>query len=205
MSRNLKHIHRLLASFLGLFIITHLAVHLTALGGAETHQNILTSIQGIYRNKFVEPVLVLAILMQVYVGIRLYWRRRKLPRQTKWMRIQSISGLYLAFFLLVHSSAAISTRHLFGLDTDFYWAAGTLNIEPLKYGFAPYYFLGVSAFFAHIAAALSFKRSVPNLAPKFIIVLGLVVAATIIATFAGAFYEITLPQAVIDNFEKYLP
>ena len=204
MVRRLKHAHRLLAIFLGLFIVSHLAIHLTALWGAETHKTVLSSIQGIYCNRFIEPVLLLAIAVQIYVGVRLYWRRRHLPRQTIWMRVQGLSGLYLALFLLIHSSAAIMTRHVFGLDTDFYWAAGTLNISPLKYGFAPYYFLAVVAFFTHIAAALSFRRDVNPWLPRIFIAAGVVIATVIVLTFGGAFYDINLPQAVIENFEKYL-
>lgn len=103
----------------------------------------------------VEPLLLLAILAQIYTGagfVRRRWRMRHV-----WLKVQLYSGGYLVFFLLNHSFAALQTRYGLGLDTNFLWAAATVNISPYKWFFAPNYALAVIAIFAQIGAGLQQK------------------------------------------------
>ena len=196
--------HRVIAVGLGLFIITHLAVHLTAIGGPDIHIAALSKIQPVYRNWIIEPILVLAILTQVFIGGKLVWRRWKSPQKGFWGWTQILSGGYLAVFLLVHSSAALTTRYIVGLDTNFYWAASTLNIPPLQFFFAPYYMLGILSVFAHLAAAIYFGRGQRSTRfSGFIIGIGGTIAVIILAAFGGVFYDINIPQEYIDYFETY--
>ena len=51
-----KHLHRIGAVILVVFIFTHLSVHLFALAGPQAHINALKSVQWIYRNPFGEFV-----------------------------------------------------------------------------------------------------------------------------------------------------
>lgn len=206
MPHSLVKAHRFLALGLGFFILSHLAIHLSALAGAETHMALLSKFQGIYRNWAVEPLLYIAIITQVIIGGKLVWRRYSQSQKGFWGWAQIISGAYLAMFMIVHGSAALITRHIIGLDTNFYWAAGTLNIDPIRYLFAPYYMLGVMSVFVHLGAAIHFGWEQHGKRYAFIFPLvGLIVSTLIIITFSGGFYEIVLPTEVVDVFEKYVP
>ena len=196
--------HRILACGLGLFLISHFAIHLTAIGGAELHLNVLDKFQGVYRNLLIEPLLFLAIVTQIFIGAKLVWRRWKQPAKGFWGWAQILSGFYLIFFFILHTSAALSTRYLVGLDTNFYWAAGTLNVGALKYFFAPYYFLGVLSVFTHLAAAIYFGWSGKGkIASKLILLLGVIIASLIVCAFGGVFYDISLPPDYIDYYESF--
>lgn len=195
--------HRYLAVGLGVFIVSHFTVHLMALSGPESHISALSTVRPVYQNWIIEPLLVLAILSQVYVGGRLIARRWKQIRKGFWGWLQITSGLYLAMFLLIHSSAALVTRYGVGLDTNFYWAAGTLHSEPLVYVFAPYYFLGVLSVFAHLAAALHFGWPKAGFIPIMLIAGGIAFALLLVMIFGGGFYTIDLPQSYIDLYESY--
>lgn len=204
MSSSFVKAHRCLAMGLGVFIISHLGIHLLALNGPETHMAALSKIQGIYRNWLVEPILYLAIIVQILIGGKLIWQRAKQDHKGFWGWAQIVSGVYLAMFMIVHGSAALITRHVVGIDTNFYWAAATLNIDSLRYIFAPYYLFGVMSVFVHFGAALHFgwgqrlkQYSI------FYVISGFVISSLIITTFAGGFYEITLPAEIVEVYEKY--
>ncbi len=201
---NAKRIHRFTAIILGLFIVSHLTVHLFALNGPEAHIQALDSVQWIYRNPIGEGILVIAILVQIFTG----FKRLKFKRRSKqiWARLQVMSGLYLIMFLIVHTSAALYTHHIFGLETDFYWAAGSLHFNPLRFGFAVYYFLAVLAFFTHMACAVHYgwRGQKPGMT-KTLPVIGVAIASLIVATFWGVFYDIEIPQGVVDYYAKYYP
>jgi len=199
MNSRAKTIHRFTAILLLAFILSHLVVHLFALGGAEAHQSALKAIQGLYRNPIGEIILVIAILTQIITGAR----RLRFKRLRGWAKAQVYSGCYLLFFLIIHSSAAIYTHNVYGLETDFYWAAGTVNISPIKYGFMLYYFAAVFAFFVHMASAI--RMGWPSTSPillKTLPLIGAILGFLIVATFAGAFYSIEIPTEVMDYFEK---
>ena len=199
-----KTIHRFSAIILGLFIVSHLGVHLTALKSPEAHLAALDAVQWTYRNPIGELVLVLVILTQIVTG----WKRLKFKRRSPliWARLQVFSGLYLIMFLIVHTSAALFTHHIFGVETDFYWAAGSLHFTPLKFGFALYYFLAILAVFVHFACALHFGwRSGPPLVKKSLPVAGIVVAGLILSAFWGAYYPIEIPDDVRAYYAKYFP
>lgn len=196
--------HQFLAAILALFIFTHLAVHLTALGGAEQHISALSKVQKLYRHPLIEPVFILALLSQIFIGARLAAKRWHQTHKGFWGWTQILSGLYLAVFILAHTGAALFARHGFGLDTNFYWAAGTLNVGWLPYFFAPYYLLGITSVFAHLAAALYFGRKTQHIAfPTAILLLGFGIALLIVTTFGGVFYEIHLPEDYLTYFGKY--
>ncbi|WP_051279896.1 hypothetical protein [Hellea balneolensis] len=196
-----KPLHRATALILGLFILTHLAVHLFALGGIEAHLKALDAVQWIYRNPLGETLLVIAILTQIVTGLKRLKAKRK--NKTFWAKAQVLSGLYLMGFLIIHTGAAIFTHSVFGLETDFYWAAGSMNISPIKFFFWPYYFFAVLSFFVHFACALHFgwpgkfgrvKKTLPWL--------GGLIALTIILTFTGAFYDVPVTEDVLNYYRK---
>jgi len=145
-----------------------------------------------------------AILLQIVIGTKLVLRRIKQPQKGFWEWAQILSGGYLAFFLIMHTSAALMTRYIIGLETNFYWAAGTLNVDPLQYFFTPYYFLGIISVFIHLAAAVFFGWTGKGvIASRTIMLLGFVIAVLIVSAFSGVFYSINLPTEYINYFESF--
>ena len=194
--------HRILASLLLIFIITHLFIHLTALGGADLHIKILSVARYFYLNAIIEPILILSIIAQVIIGFMLLKRRWKQSDKGFWGWLQILSGAYLGFFIIIHSGAALITRYYIDLDTNFYWEAGTLNIGISPYFFTPYYFLAVFSLFSHLAAAIHFgwPEKAKILSPL-IIVTGAVLGISIIMTFNGSLYEIDIPLEYEEYFQ----
>ncbi|MFZ9395984.1 MAG: hypothetical protein ACO25F_07990 [Erythrobacter sp.] len=197
-----KQAHRYLALFIGLFVVIHFAAHFAALGGIEAQGSAMQWGRQVYRFAPFEVGLLGALFAQVAIGIRLLCGLLHQRARQFWAWVQILSGTYLAVFIVMHTSAALLTRWLAGIDTNFYWAAGTLLLEPIRYGFRPYYVLAVSALVGHILAALHFRRSRSWHKPA---LLAGPLAGTLIAlAYSGAFYPVALPQAHIDYFKAYL-
>lgn len=196
----MKQAHRISGLILILFTLVHLGVHLTALFGASAHLQSLDAVQWIYRNPIGEPLLLIAISIQVISG----FARLHIKKFRRWAAWQTLSGVYLLVFLTVHTSATVFTHTFFGVETDFYWAAGSLAFSPIKYGFAIYYFAAILAFFVHIGAAIRFgfpirSKRIPKAMPW----LGGLVAIGILVAFSGYLYPITIPEDVAEYYAKY--
>ncbi|MEL7218348.1 MAG: hypothetical protein AAGK01_07950 [Pseudomonadota bacterium] len=196
-----KQAHRRLAAFIGLFLAVHFAAHFAALRGIAAQDVALQWGRSVYQIPILEAVLVLALSAQIMLGIKLLRRIAKRKRKDFWHWTQFASGTYLAFFVVMHTSAAVGTRVLVGLETNFYWAAGTLVLEPLKFGFAPYYVLAVSALAGHVVAALHFHKPMRWHAPA--LAIGPLAGLVIILAYGGAFYAIELPQEHRDYFGAF--
>lgn len=197
-----RQAHLRLALFLSLFLIVHFATHFAALGGVERHGAMLDFGRAVYRIPVIELLLVLALAVQVVLGVTLIRRMAQWPRQGGWRRAQKWSGIALAVFIVLHTSAALMSRWLFGLDTNFYWAAGTLTIAPLKYGFAPYYTVAIMALVTHILAALHFRRPARWHGPA--VLLGPLIALPILLAYGGALFPVDLPAEHRAYFKAYL-
>lgn len=163
----MKRLHYAAGIFLSLFIVAHLINHLASLAGVATHQFWMEQLRLIYRHPLVEYPLVITVLLQVFSGLKLFWKRRK-QAQTTAQQWQGRTGAYLAFFLLMHLSAILAGRLVLQVDTDFYYGAKGLNTFPLYFFFVPYYSLAILAFFGHIASIHVQKMSFPilGLSPK---------------------------------------
>lgn len=195
-------LHRLAATALALFLAAHLTGHLFAAAGPAAHARALGAVQWIYRHPLIEPLLIAALLFQVGLGLRLAWRRWREPGKSGWARLQLASGLYLAYFIINHSAAALYTRHIAGLDTNFWWVSGPLQHPLMKGYFYPYYALAVIALGTHIGAVLHFRgREVMARAAA----LGtLPVALTYLASFGGWLYPVSLQPAYRVYFDGML-
>jgi succinate dehydrogenase/fumarate reductase cytochrome b subunit len=186
--------HRLTAAVLALFVTAHLVNHLVGLGGIPAHQAFMNAARLVYRSPLVEPLLLTAVLVQIATGIaqvRAGWGKR----HRAWARLQTISGLYLAFFLVNHTFWVLVARIGYGLDSSFYLAATFLTISPLPLLFAPYYVAGVLALFVHAACAVHFRVASPigSTVARVLMAAGAAIACGVVAIFMGAFYEIRLP------------
>lgn len=65
----IKKIHYISGLTIILFIGLHLFNHLFSLFGAEKHIELMNSLRVIYRNIFVEAILLLAVLTQIISGL----------------------------------------------------------------------------------------------------------------------------------------
>lgn len=195
----IKLIHRFSAVILGLFILSHLAVHLIAVNGSSAHLQTLEIVQMAYRPFLLEYLLVIAVGIQIFTGAR----RLRFKGIDGWARAQVISGCYLIVFFIFHTSAALYTHHIVGIETDFYWAAGSLQYSPIKIGFAVYYFAAVLAVFVHWASAVHFGwTTAPGNLKWALPIIGSIIATTIVATFSGAFYPIKIPAETAAYYES---
>ncbi len=111
-------LHYLTGLIVLVFVAQHLLVHLFALAGSDAHNAALKLVQLGYRNPVVEPLLVLALLFQIGLGLRLAFRRLREPGKSGWAKWQIASGFYLALFLFNHTTAALMTRFVSGCSVS---------------------------------------------------------------------------------------
>jgi len=152
----MKLIHYYTGLTLSIFIGFHLLNHLLILHSEALHIRFMKSARKIYRNKFVESLLFLAVLLQVISGITLVimkWNKV----ENYFDRIQIASGLYLSFFLLNHVMAVLRGRYILKMDTNIYYGAGVMNMWPQKLFFIPYYSFAILSFFFHVACVHRLK------------------------------------------------
>jgi hypothetical protein len=105
-------------------------------------------LRNVYRNPVMEICLLLAVGVQIMSGIKLWIPKRKTVTST-FDKLQLWSGMYLAFFFIIHISAVLAGRFLLQLDTNFYFGVAGLNTFPLSFFFIPYYSLAIFSFFVH--------------------------------------------------------
>jgi hypothetical protein len=167
-----------------------LLVHLFALAGPEAHNTALRAVQGAYRNPVIEPLLVAELLLQVVLGLRLAMRRWREANKHFWGRLQIASGLYLAYFIINHTAAALYTRYRAGLDTNFWWVSGPLHHPLMKAFFYPYYALAVLSVAIHAGAVLHFRGW--DLAARLAAKGGVLVVLAYWASFGGWLYPVSI-------------
>ena len=198
---DIRRAHFRVAMFLLIFIAVHFATHFTALAGIEAHTRTLGWVRLVYQFPLIEIALVAALGVQVVLGVKLLAQIRKRKRKDRWHWAQFLSGCYLAYFIVQHTAAALYTRLGAGLDTNFYWAAGTLTIEPIKYYFTVYYVLAVVAFATHILAALHFRGPRPWHAPA--LVAGPLLGVAFVLGYGGAFEALELPPEYREYYAMF--
>lgn len=199
----MKKVHYYSGLFISVFIVLHFGNHLFALISPEKHIEMMEIVRLVYRNRVFEILLVGACLTQIIAGISLYRHKRK-NIQDSFDRLHIYSGLYLAFFLIVHPTAIFVGRYYLEVDTNFWFGAMVVNHFPQLLFFIPYYFLGVFAFFAHVACihrqkvrTLGWKVSTDTHA-KVILVVGAIVGVLILVGFTGFFQGLPIPNEYLE-------
>lgn len=195
----LRGLHLCSALLLGLFLLLHLGNHLAGLAGQAAHIEVMAALRPFYRNVLVEPLLLALFLWQAGSGLAMVvrgWRTRR--GVVSWL--QAGSGLYLAIFLLNHVGAVLAGRHLFGLDTDFRFAAAGFFVPPWPVFFGPYYFLAVVCLFAHVGCAFYWQcagigRARQRLLLGAFFVTGVVLATLLVLALAGQLFPVDIPPA----------
>lgn len=208
----IRSIHRCTAGLILVFLVTHIIHHVSGIFGVETYNTIQDNLRVVYRNQFIEPILLTAVVVQLFVGLSLLIMsiKQEWPKGF-WGWLQLISGLLLFLTVGEHLIALYLARVESGLDTNFYWPLSVMDGAPFIYYFAPYYFLMVSSIFAHAAAGLHFigrDRAWSEKVDRYaigLIVLGLVIATLIVLILAQTFYHVDLPQEWLDYLRVFSP
>jgi hypothetical protein len=197
---NNRKIHLIAGWIIALFVSIHLFNHLWSIFGVAKHIELMNRLRPYYRNTLAETVLLLAVLVQIVSGLKLFILQRKIAK-SPFEKLQIWSGLYLAVFFFIHLTAVFAGRWLLHLDTNFYFGAAGLNHFPSNLFFIPYYALAIIAFFGHIAAIHSkkMKRSILGLQPSsqssIIVVLGICISLFTIYGLTNHFRGLELPAA----------
>jgi len=161
-NRALRGLHLASGLLIALFVVLHIGNHLAMFAGQAAHIAVMEALRPFYRHPLAETLLMLALAVQLASGLAMIWRTRAHQRVGR-ARWQAISGVVLALFVLNHVGAVWGGRLIFGLDTNYHFAAAGFHAGYAAF-FMPYYFAGVAALFIHAACALAWRvrgRAVP--------------------------------------------
>lgn len=196
----MKKLHRNSGLVLACFVGIHLFNHLCSLMGADIHLVVMDQLRKVYRNVFVETVLLLAVILQIFSGLRLLFGKQK-KEWTGYARWQAWSGFYLAIFLLIHVGAVLAGRFVLQLDTNIYFGAAGLNSFPANLFFIPYYVLAIVAFFIHLAAihAQRMQRNICGLSVhkqvQLFVAIGMLTAVVVLYGLTNGLRGLPLPAS----------
>lgn len=194
-----KKLHYLSGITITIFVAIHLFNHGMSIFGAEKHIEMMNTLRLFYRNLFVETILLVAVLVQIISGLKLFKARRK-SVVSPFDKLQLWSGFYLAIFFIIHLAAVLAGRLVLHLDTNFYFGVAGLNTFPFNLFFIPYYALAILSFFGHIAALHSkkMKQSVWGLSPRkqamAILTFGIILTLGILYGLTNHFNGVSLPK-----------
>lgn len=194
-----RQVHYFSGLLLATFVAIHLTNHLLAGFSPATHIAFMTATRLVYRHPVVETALLAAVTLQISTGIGLV---RSVSRRNShaWSRLHIGSGLYLAFFLVIHVSVIMAGRFIWHLDTNLYFGAAGLNHYPHQLFFIPYYTLAILSFFGHVAAIhrLKMNRNLATITPsgqaRFILVVGAVLAFGVLYGMTNRFTGLAVPR-----------
>lgn len=195
-------IHYYAGLIMAFFIGLHLLNHSMILISEETYMSFMDFARKIYRNPVSETILMLAVVVQVVSGIKLF--RKKWPqRPGLFDKLQLFSGLYFTYFLITHTLAVFAGRYYFELDTNLYFGASVVNMYPILLFYVFHYGLAVFAFFAHIGSLhyVRVQQSVSEKAARrhgyIFLIMGIVLAFLIV----GKLMTVDVPAEYIDAYE----
>ena len=194
----LKRIHFISGLTITIFVGLHLFNHVCSIYGADKHIEIMNSLRLFYRNVFVETILLLAVLVQIISGLKLFKTNRK-TANLNFEKLHIWTGLYLAIFFVIHLTAVLGGRFYLHLDTNFYFGVAGLNTFPFNLFFIPYYGLAIFSFFGHIASIHSkkMKQNILGISPigqsKLILAIGTALIVLIFYGLTNHFNGVQIP------------
>lgn len=197
---SIKKVHYISGITITLFVGIHLFNHFMSVFGAEVHIKLMEELRIVYRNIIVEAILLTAVFVQIVSGLKLFSSKRKLATND-FEKIQVWTGLYLAFFLVIHVGAVLSGRYILSLDTNFYFGVAGLNTFPLNLFFLPYYGFAVISFFGHMSAIYyqKMEKKILSLSveqqSRLILIKGIVVTLVIFYGLTNGFSGVEIPEA----------
>ncbi len=193
-----RRLHYLSGLLLAFFTGLHLFNHLYSVAGADQHIEVMKSLRLVYRNILVEAILLIAVLLQIVSGIKLFQKSRK-AAVSNFDKLHSWTGLYLAAFFVIHVGSVLVGRAVLHLDTNFYYGVAGLNTFPFNLFFIPYYGLATISFFGHMAAIHSKKMKqavfgwTPQRQAKAILGLGIILTAFMFYGLTNRFRGVKVP------------
>ena len=194
-----RKIHLISGLILSIYIGLHLFNHVCSVYSIDKHIEIMNELRHIYRNVFIETILIITVYIQIISGVGLFIVHRK-TAFTSFEKLHIWTGLYLAIFFVIHLSAVLAGRYILHLDTNFYFGAAGINYFPFNLFFIPYYALAIISFFGHIASiyAKKIKLNILNLTPKFqtkiILVFGLIFTLIVFYGLTNHFQGVQIPK-----------
>ena len=194
----IKKIHYITGLAVTIFVGLHLFNHVCSIFGADKHIEIMNSLRLVYRNIFVEIILLSAVIVQIYSGLKLFKTARK-TAISNFDKLHIWTGLYLAIFFVIHLSAVLGGRFFLHLDTNFYFGVAGLNSFPFNLFFVPYYSIAIISFFGHIACIHNkkMKHNIFSLTPsgqsKTILIFGIFLTITIFYGLTNHFEGVKIP------------
>ena len=178
---------------LGLFVFIHIFNHLILVISIKEHISFMENFRFIYRNIYIESILLLAFLFQIIKSINATWRERK-NRRTFFELLVFISKIYLIYFLINHISAVLFGRIVFNLDTNIYYAIAGLHVFPYSFYFIPYYFLSIICLFFY------FSKNKKSYSFYTINSIGFILAIVLLFALKSVFYDINIPIEYLDMY-----
>lgn len=203
----MKQIHYIAGLTITVFITLHLFNHLISLFGIEAHIQMMDTLRVFYRNIIVETLLLVAVLIQFFSGIKLFFIKKKTAKSF-FEKLQLWSGIYLAVFFVFHIGAIFTGRFVLNLDTNTYFGIAGLNTFPFMLFFIPYYGLAIISFFGHVAAIHNskMKHKILGATPKkqayLILFFGIVVSLLILYGLTNKFSGIQIPEEYLLSINK---
>jgi hypothetical protein len=194
----IRKLHFVMGLSLTLFVGFHLINHLWSVFGPEAHIELMNAGRVVYRNVWVESILLMVVAVQIVSGLRLF-RATRHSAINFFQKLHRWTGLYLALFFFIHLNAVLGGRLLLHLDTNFYFGVAGLNTFPFNLFFVPYYGLAIVSFFGHIAAVHHKKMThyVVGLSPamqsKGILLAGIVLTLVIFYGLTNGFMGVRIP------------
>jgi len=194
-----KKLHYLSGLTISIFIALHLFNHFISIYGANRHIEVMDTLRVVYRNIFVETILLIAVLVQIVSGLKLFNTNRKTARLS-FKKLHIWTGLYLAVFFIIHVSAVFVGRLILRLDTNFYFGVAGLNSFPANLFFIPYYALAIISFFGHIASIHNKKMKqtilgfTPIVQSLTILILGFFFAMLVFYGLTNKFNGVAIPK-----------
>ena len=194
----IKRIHFISGLTITIFVGLHLFNHTCSIFGADKHLVVMDTLRLVYRNIFVETILLIAIFVQIISGLELFRTNRK-TTISNFEKLHVWTGLYVAIFFVLHLSAVAGGRLFLHLDTNFYFGVVGLNSFPFNLFFIPYYGLAIISFFGHIASVHNKKMKqnifsfTPNVQSKVILILGICLTIVIFYGLTNHFDGVKIP------------
>lgn len=140
------------------FLAWHLGNHALALWSPALHGRAMKRLETIYRASAVEPLLIIGMALLVATGLRLAWRHTMLHGDG-YRRLQTLTGFYLAAFVLSHLTAILVLARWQGhLDTGTWAYESNAPVGFLGNAWnprlLPHYSLAVWAVVTHVGLGL---------------------------------------------------
>jgi hypothetical protein len=195
----MRKIHYLSGLVITTFVGIHLLNHLCGIISPEKHIEVMNALRPFYRNVVIETLLLFAVLLQIFSGLKLFFSRQN-KVSSRFERLHIWTGLYLAIFFIFHIGAVLIGRFILHLDTNFYFGVAGVNTFPFNLFFVPYYALALLSFFGHIAAIHNQKSKkrilglLPNQQANVILLIGILMTVSIFYALTNGFNGVEIPD-----------